>query len=452
MEARVAETYVAAGFTAHPIRIAGAFSLDSRDEFAQEGLQMKRASMMFADLINGKKGGLSVGNSRSVHFMFVGDGSSEEGTQLATERAIREDADFIMPPYSSHLTRAASQVTQAASMILLAAGASSTSAFNSSNLTFGVYPPASQSLSSELDLLGLRLSNTNTTCGFIQSDSIWGRAACAPGPARARRNGLVVPNESISTIQFAASVKEVRTVLSTMQAADIDMIIGCTYDHESEALVRALQEPSSITHRKLWPSLFSAVWDRRSTSTWCAHHHGTLRRLSSARSPTCRHSSLRQPCHRSRFYGDEPSHEAAAMFTSLCALAVAIEKAETLNTSAVATQLRSLVLPEFFDNISFDANGMVASLTQVTFNMPAGPSEPVRAASINASTLIYPMPPWPQRWCEYIGPETTYANYTGMPASGPQCSGHGTCNKDGTCDCEVPAFTDRAARTWTGRC
>jgi hypothetical protein len=146
---------------------------------------------------------------------------------------------------------------------------------------------------------------------------------------------------------------------------------------------------------------------------------------------------LRQPCHRSRFYGDEPSHEAAAMFTSLCALAVAIEKAETLNTSAVATQLRSLVLPEFFDNISFDANGMVASLTQVTFNMPAGPSEPVRAASINASTLIYPMPPWPQRWCEYIGPETTYADYTGTPASGPQCSGHGTCNKDGTCDCET---------------
>jgi ABC-type branched-subunit amino acid transport system substrate-binding protein len=243
MEARVAETYVAAGFTAHPIRIAGAFSLDSRDEFAQEGLQMKRASMMFADLINGKKGGLSVGNqSRSVHFMFVGDGSSEEGTQLAAERAIREDADFITAPYSSHLTRAASQVTQAASMILLAAGASSTSAFNSSNLTFRVYPPASQSLSSELDLLGLRLSNTNTTCGFIQSDSIWGRAACAPGPARARRNGLVVPNESISTIPFAASVEEVRTVLSTMQAADIDVIIGCTYDHESEALVRALQE------------------------------------------------------------------------------------------------------------------------------------------------------------------------------------------------------------------
>ena len=49
-----------------------------------------------------------------------------------------------------------------------------------------------------------------------------------------------------------------------------------------------------------------------------------------------------------RYNGAEPSQSGASMFASLCALASAIEAAGTLNTSAVAAELRRLRLAEFY--------------------------------------------------------------------------------------------------------
>eukprot|EP00966_Prymnesium_polylepis_P140903 3253842-Prymnesium_polylepis.1 len=95
------------------------------------------------------------------------------------------------------------------------------------------------------------------------------------------------------------------------------------------------------------------------------------------------------------------------MFASLCALANAIEKAGSLETSAVAEQLRSLQLIEFWGNITFDANGQASSKEMVVLqNAYEGGAFVPRL--VDASSFVFPMPSWEQRWCKHFGAGKTY--------------------------------------------
>ena len=129
-----------------------------------------------------------------------------------------------------------------------------------------------------------------------------------------------------------------------------------------------------------------------------------------------------------KLYKARPTNVAADMFASLCALGAAIEKAGTIETGAVAAELRALHLVEFYGNISFDANGQDASREMLVLQNTPEPTP------VTAETLVFPMPPWRQRLCKYVGPGNNLSSYTGTPLS-VECSGHGKCDEGGSCVC-----------------
>eukprot|EP00966_Prymnesium_polylepis_P006016 137589-Prymnesium_polylepis.2 len=118
-------------------------SLHLGDTFAQAAVHAERASSIFSDTVNGVRGGLQVGSRQhGVRFTFFGDSSDSGWARVATEYAVASNADFVTGPYSSDLTRSASQVSASAGKLMVASGAATASVIAANNLTFGFLPSA----------------------------------------------------------------------------------------------------------------------------------------------------------------------------------------------------------------------------------------------------------------------------------------------------------------------
>ena len=106
-----------------------------------------------------------------------------------------------------------------------------------------------------------------------------------------------------------------------------------------------------------------------------------------------------------RYDGRKPSYHGAAQFGLGAALVKAIELAGSLDRDAVAAQLRNLSLPEFYSDISFDANGQLAAtmlVLQFQANASKGLAPEATITAPPASSmgeLQFPMPDWPIRVC-----------------------------------------------------
>jgi len=85
------------------IVVGGPSALDQDDTQFGKSRGHRRALKMFADWVNGERGGLAVGGQRyGIRFHWIGDSSSLDWVTNATALAIRHlGADFVLPPYGS---------------------------------------------------------------------------------------------------------------------------------------------------------------------------------------------------------------------------------------------------------------------------------------------------------------------------------------------------------------
>ena len=85
------------------IVVGGPSALDQDDRRFYKSREHRHALKMFADWVNGERGGLAVGGQRyGIRFHWIGDSSSSDWVTNATALAIRHlGADFVFPPYGS---------------------------------------------------------------------------------------------------------------------------------------------------------------------------------------------------------------------------------------------------------------------------------------------------------------------------------------------------------------
>lgn len=115
-----------------PIKVGAAVS--DTGKFAIEGLSTKRGYEMWVDQVNAR-GGIDVaGTKRKVEVIYYDDQSEPETTVKLIQRLISQDkVDFLLGPYSSGLTIAASSIAAKYKKIMFAGAAAGNSVFDHRN-------------------------------------------------------------------------------------------------------------------------------------------------------------------------------------------------------------------------------------------------------------------------------------------------------------------------------
>ena len=127
----------------------------------------------------------------------------------------------------------------------------------------------------------------------------------------------------------------------------------------------------------------------------------------------------------------------AAQFAAAVALADAIQTAGTLDTEAVAAELRAQDLTEFYGQLSYDELGQIQEgmkVLQWACGMPTDANVANRGSALRlvyplrlaTGAIRFPTPPWEQRRC---GAQK-------VDELGRECHGRGVCTADGTCKCD----------------
>lgn len=441
--------------------IGGHLSLTAGASFYSYGKQMKRVMEIFADWVNLEHGGVAVqGKKYAIRFVWVDDRSSKYQTSNATAVALRmSNADFAWAGYSSGMTKFTAQQTYADGYLMMSGGAASTSVFTQNDMSFGLFPPASvytgtalAAIAKAADAIDAGTSNwryasrcgtgagackSSIRVGIVLAAAGFTRSQCAGAPGNARAAGLQVAadadgNDLMIEIPKAPTLEEAVAALTTLKNAGVNVVTSCTYSSTGTKLVEGLFNMSWAPYALTMSATIGTQGyaDRVGASGGFKYEfalgyeiwHGSNPRAGSFTGMTSTDFVDR---FSTRFDGAKPSYHGAAQFGVGTALVKAVELADSMDQTAVAAALRTLNLPEFYTDISFDSNGQLAAdmlvvQFQGNFSQQESPDAVIVAPDATMVTEIqFPMPDWPVRICW-----STCSKVTGH------------CLDDGTCQCD----------------
>ena len=369
------------------IVIAGTLSLNPSDPYYSYSKVFRQSLEVFARWLHEERGGVRLGDARyGIRFHWVGDGSSQEQVTNATAHALRTSgAHFAISGYSSGLTLYAAKQSYAEGILMVSGGAASTAVFTQNNLTYGFYPPAGSYTTNSMLAIEYAARAVDTRaqagatrdsdsrCGggdvsclaslrvaFVQADTVFTRAQCLSAPQNALDAGLTLLGTSdaadaaMATVAREPDEDELDEALRTFQAAGANVLIGCTYYSTAKAIIASLE-------RLDWAPLAIAVTEAvGSNPVYAAEVLDGWWQGEYVLGPTPWHpttpargafSNLTSDDFYARYKeaydSAEVTYHGAANFAAAGTLVHAIERAQSLETAAVAAQMDAtqVVLP-----------------------------------------------------------------------------------------------------------
>ena len=468
--------------------IAGPLSLNPSDPYYSYSKVFRQSLEVFARWLHEERGGVRLGDARfGIRFHWVGDGSSQEQVTNATARALRTSgAHFAISGYSSGLTLYAAKQSYAEGLLMVSGGAASTAVFTQNNLTYGFYPPAGSYTTNSLLAIAAAAQAVDaraqtvaalpgdSRCGggvggclaslrvaFVQADTVFTRAQCLSAPDNALAAGLALLETSdaegaaMATVAREPDEEALDDALRGFQAAGANVLIGCTYYSTAKAIIASLE-------RLDWAPLAVAVTEAvGSNPVYAAEVVDGWWQGEYVLGPTPWHPSTPARGEFSNltsgdFYARykeandnaEVTYHGAANFAAAATLVDAIERAQSLETAAVAAQMDAIQLNEFYGSVSFDANHQIELpmvVTQVAEGLPRYPGQVEEVvfppAAVSTGSTAFPMPTWASRRCRALGPVSTWSDDGAVEGATTttrltqECSGHGTCDDAGACVC-----------------
>lgn len=362
---------------------------------------------LWMDQVN-EAGGITLSDGTVVKFSahtYDDESNAERVQELYTRLVTEDNADFLISPYSSGLTSAASIVAEQNGKVMITTGAADDSAYKTGNTSlFQLYTPGSLYMSSTVDML--KELDPEAKVALVYEAAKFSTSVAEGIKPYLEANGF----ELVLEESYASDTADFGPIVNKIAGSGATVLLGGGHYNDGTALARSLYEREiGLKFAYLlvapadskFPELGDAALGIAVSSQWelAATHNaeeaanmgvewfgGTGEEFAAAYEAA---------------YGDPPTYHVAGGYTSGLVLQKAIIDADSVETEAVKAALNAMNLMTFFGHTQFDkseeahglqiAHKMVVAQWQLN---DAGELERVIIAPADVATAepLYPIP------------------------------------------------------------
>ncbi len=346
------EKTVTIGFTASQ---TGKYNVSSGRQ--SNGLQM------WMDDINAA-GGIKLSDGTVLKFAaksYDDESNKDRVQELYTRLATEDKADFLISPYSSGLTAAASVIAEQYGKVMITTGAASDATYQQGyTLVYQAYTPASRYLTSSVDLLA-SLDASAKKVAFVYENSKFSTSVVEAAKAYAENKGY----EVVLFEGYDPDTKDFNPFINKIQAAGPDAILGGGHFQDGSTFARQLSEKNiNVKFISLlvappeptFAELGDAAVGVAGPSQWEPSAKYSADAAKAAGMDWLGLSSTEFAQKYQEKFNEEPSYHAAGGYAAGLLLQNAIQKADSIETSKVKAALDATNLMTFFGALKFDTS------------------------------------------------------------------------------------------------
>jgi branched-chain amino acid transport system substrate-binding protein len=390
------ETTVTIGFTSS---LTGSLEVSSKRQV--------NGFTLWMDQVN-EAGGVTLSDGTVVKFasQTYDDESNAERVQELYTRLINEDnADFLISPYSSGLTSAASIVAEQNGKVMITTGAAEDDAYKTGNTgLFQLYTPGSLYMSSTVDMLE-QLDPEAKIALVYEAAKFSTSVVEGIKPYLADKGFEVVLEES-----YASDTADFGPIVNKIAGSGATVLMGGGHYNDGTALARTLYErkvglnfayllvaPADSKFPELGDAALgiavSSQWELAATHTEAEAANMGVEWFG----PTGQDFADAYEAA----YGDPPTYHVAGGYAAGLVLQKAIIDADSTDPEAVKAALNAMDLMTFYGHVKFDTSEEAHGL-QIAHKMvvaqwqknDAGELERVIIAPADVATAdpLYPIP------------------------------------------------------------
>jgi len=345
------EVTLVVGFTSS---LTGAQEVSSKRQVNGFNLWMEQVN---------EAGGITLSDGTVVKFsaQTYDDESNAERVQELYTRLISEDkADFLISPYSSGLTSAASIVAEQNGKVMITTGAADDDAYKTGNTSlFQLYTPGSLYMSSTVDML--KELDPNAKIALVYEAAKFSTSV-AEGikPYLADNNFEVVLEES-----YASDTADFGPIVNKIAGSGATVLLGGGHYNDGTALARALYDRKiGLDFAYLlvapadskFPELGDAALGIAVSSQWELKATHTEEEAAALGVEWFGPSGEDFAAAYEAAYGDPPTYHVAGGYTAGLILQKAIIDADSTDPEAVKAALNAMDLMTFFGGTKFDSS------------------------------------------------------------------------------------------------
>ena len=362
---------------------------------------------LWMDQVN-EAGGVTLSDGTVVKFaaQTYDDESNAERVQELYTRLITEDnADFLISPYSSGLTSAASIVAEQNGKVMITAGAADDDAYKTGNTSlFQLYTPASLYMSSTVDML--KELDPEAKIALVHESDKFSTTVTEGIKPYLEANDFEISLEE----GYASETTDFGPIVNKIAGSGATVLLGGGHYNDGTALARALYDRNvGLKFAYLlvapadtkFPELGDAALGIATSSQWelaATHTEAEAANLGMEWfGPTGEDFAAAYEAA----YGDPPTYHVAGGYTAGLVLQKALIDADSVDPEAVKAALNAMNLMTFYGGIQFDTSEEAHGL-QIAHKMvvaqwqknAAGELERVIIAPADVATAdpLYPIP------------------------------------------------------------
>ncbi len=353
-------------------------------------------------------GGIKLSDGTVVKFKAVtyDDESAKERVQELYTRLITEDkADFLISPYSSGLTAAASIIAEQNGKIMITAGAAEDDAYKTGNTSlFQLYTPGSQYLLSTVDML--KTLDPSAKVAIVHENDKFSTAVMEGlKPYLAAQGFEVVLDEG-----YASDTTDFGPVINKIVDSGATVLLGGGHYPDGSTFARQLYERKAglkfisllvAPADSKFPELGDAALGITTSSQWELSATHTPEEAAALGKEFYGPTGAEFAAAYEAMTGDKPTYHVAGGYTAGLVLQKAIEDADSVDPEKVRAALEAMDIFTFWGGVKFDttpeAHGLQIGHTMVVAQWQKNEAGELKRvviwpADVATAEPLYPIP------------------------------------------------------------